>query len=125
MEFRKPFVSWNVKEVEYKLKLTTSDIVSLESKLGGNLINILNQGLPSLDIMATIIQGSMTKFHHGIDKNKVLNIIDDYFDDGGSQIGLLTDVIMPIFNVSGFFPQAVAEQMETKLQEAKHQITNV
>ena len=39
---RKPFTIWEVDGKEYRLKLTTSEIVSLESKLRVNLLTIIS-----------------------------------------------------------------------------------
>ena len=117
-EMKKPFEIWTVKGVEYKLKLSTSAIIELESKLNCNLLNILNEGLPSLKVMAMLIHAALKKFNHGISIQDVDNILDDYFDEGGSQIDLLQKVIIPIFNVSGFFTPAMVKAMEVKMKEA-------
>lgn len=119
---KKPFETWTVKSVEYKLKLSTSAIIELESKLNSNLLNILNDGIPSLQIMAMLIHGALKKYNHGISLNDVNDILDDYFDEGGSQLDLLQNVIIPIFNVSGFFTPAMVEAMEHKMKEAKEQM---
>ena len=117
---KKPWVEWNVKGTQYKLKLTTAAIVSLENKLKCNLLDILNSGtIPQLNIMADIIHASMSKYHHGIKNHDVSEILDDYFDEGGSQLDLLTNVIVPIYTVSGFFPRNVAEKVDYKMEEAK------
>lgn len=118
-ENKKPFVEWEVKGVEYKLKLTTSEIVSMEEKLNHNLLDILNAGIPPLKLMIMIIHSALKKFNHGIKLQDVNGIIDDYFDEGGSQLELLTDIIMPVFTVSGFFPPEMSEKMEEDLTMAK------
>lgn len=120
--FKKPFEIWTVKGVEYKLKLSTSAIIELESKLNSNLLNILNDGIPSLQIMAMLIHGALKKYNHSISLSDVNNILDDYFDEGGSQLDLLQNVIIPIFNVSGFFTPAMVKTMEVKMKEANEQL---
>ena len=119
---KKPFEIWTVKGVEYKLKLSTSAIIELESKLNSNLLNILNDGIPSLQIMSMLIHSALKKYNHGINLNDVNDILDDYFDEGGSQLDLLQNVIIPIFNVSGFFTPAMAEAMEVKMKKANEQL---
>lgn len=119
MTERKPFVTWTVKEVDYKLKLTTGEIVELESKLGCNLLKIIENDMPSLKIMIVLIHSALKKFNHGIKLEDVNNLIDDYFEGGGSQVELLTDVILPVFTVSGFFPTQISEQMNEGLTKAK------
>lgn len=119
---KKPFEIWTVKGVEYKLKLSTSAIIELESKLNSNLLNILNNGIPSLQIMAMLIHGALKKYNHSISLSDVNDILDDYFDEGGSQLDLLQNVIIPIFNVSGFFTPAMVKTMEVKMKEANEQL---
>ena len=119
---KKPFEIWTVKGVEYKLKLSTEAIIELESKLNSNLLNILNNGIPSLRIMAMLIHGALKKYNHGINLKDVNDILDNYFDEGGSQIDLFQNIIIPIFNVSGFFNTAMIESMEYKMKEADEQM---
>lgn len=121
-EIKKPFEIWTVKDVEYKLKLSTEAIIELEKKLNCNLLKILDGGLPSLQIMAMLIHSALKKYNHGISLSNVNNILDDYFDEGGSQIDLFQNVIIPIFNVSGFFTPAMVEAMEYKMKEADEQM---
>ena len=40
---RKPFTTWKVDNEEYKLKLTTQEIVSIESKIGTNLLSVISR----------------------------------------------------------------------------------
>lgn len=115
---KKPFEIWTVKGVEYKLKLSTSAIIELENKLNYNLLNILNEGLPSLQIMAMLIHSALKKYNHGISLNDVNDMLDDYFDEGGSQIDLLQNVIIPIFNVSGFFTMEIIEMFDASMEKA-------
>lgn len=119
---KKPFETWTVKGVDYKLKLSTSAIIELESKLNCNLLRVLDEGLPSLQLMAMLIHGALKKFNHGINLNDVNDILDDYFEEGGSQLDLLQNVVIPIFNVSGFFTPAMMEAMEVKMKEANKQL---
>lgn len=121
---RKPFTTWTVKDVDYKLKLTTANVASLEEKFKCNLLGIITQGenLPPLSIMLTITHEAMSKYNHGIKRDDVNTIFDDYIDEGGSQSAFMTDVLMPIYTVSGFFPESLEETMETKLGEAKEKL---
>lgn len=121
-EIKKPFEIWTVKDVEYKLKLSTEAIIELEKKLNCNLLKILDGGLPSLQIMAMLIHSALKKYNHGISLSNVNDILDDYFDEGGSQIDLFQNVIIPIFNVSGFFTPAMVEAMEYKMKEVDEQM---
>lgn len=115
---RKPFGVWVVGGTEYHLKLTTDGIVALESKTKKNLLSLIDE-LPPLNVMCGIIQASMQRYHHGIKYNQVKALIDEYIDEGGSQLELFTDVILPIFQVSGFFSVEMAEAMDETVETAK------
>lgn len=115
-----PFAYWNVGGQEYKLKLKTATICQLESKYKGNLLNVvLDGGIPPLAIMLTVIQGAMKEWQHGVKFEQVQRMFDQYCEEGGTQMTLFTDVILPILRVSGFFTEAQAEEMQRKTEEAK------
>jgi hypothetical protein len=117
---RKPYVIWKVKDVEYKLKLTTAAITELEDKLKGNLLlAIQGSSLPSLRIALTIAHAGFKKYEHGITYKDVEKLFDEYLDEGGSQTAFLTDVLSPLYEVSGFFSEAQADTMGEKMEEAK------
>lgn len=116
---RLPYLNWTVKEQDYKLKLSTSEVIRLEQKYKTNLINTLQGGIPSLTVMLDILHASMTKYNANVKLKDVYDIYDDYLDDGGSQTSLLTDVVMEVFQVSGFFTQEMEETMSDKLESAK------
>lgn len=120
---RIPFVIWEVGGEELKLKLTTSVITKLESKYRVNLLNTLNDGsIPPLSMMLEVTQAALQKFHHGMKLEKVMNLFDEYLEEGGSQIDFLTNVYIPIFTASGFFSQAQAQEVNNNLQEAREQL---
>lgn len=118
---RAPFAYWNVGGEEHKLKLTTAVICKLEEKLKCNLFNVLNAdgGIPPLAVMLTITQGAMSTWEHGIKYADVQGMFDKYCDEGGTQLSFMTDVLMPIYQVSGFFSATQAEAMEERIQDAK------
>ena len=120
---RKPYAIWSVDGYEYKLKLMTQEIVNLESKIGMNLLSVISKAeegnMPPLKIMLLITHGAMKKFNHGVKEQDVIDLFDKYCDEGGDQLSFMTDVFLPIYQVSGFFSQAQAETMETQLVEAK------
>ena len=118
---RAPFAYWEVGGKEYKLKLTTAVICQLEDKFKCNLMNILSNygGMPPLAMMLTIAQGAMKTWEHGIKYTDVQNMFDKYCEDGGTQLSFLTDVLIPIFTVSGFFSEDQQTEVDRKLEEAK------
>lgn len=115
---RKPFAYWTVGGRDYKLKLNTSTIVKLEEKFKRNLLDLLN-GVPPLAVMLTITQAAMKEWEHGIKYADVQRLFDQYCDEGGTQLTFMTDVLMEIYKVSGFFSESQSEAMDEKIQEAK------
>lgn len=115
---RAPFAYWNVGGREYKLKLTTAVICQLEDKFKRNLLNLLD-GVPPLAVMLTITQGAMKTWEHGIKYADVQAMFDKYCEDGGTQLTFMTDVLMEIYKVSGFFSEDQQTAMDQKLEEMK------
>lgn len=114
---RKPFLLWTVAGIDYKLKLTASAICKLEQKYRKNLLLLItDEGLPPVTVMLTMIQAAMLQYHHKMTNIAVQNVYDQYVDEGGDQNKLMTDVIMPLLGVSGFFTQS---QMEVLTEEMK------
>lgn len=123
---KRPYCIWTVGGRDYKLKLTTSGIVDLENKLGTNLLNVVtateNGNIPPLKFMLLVTHKALQKFEHGIKEDDVVELFDKYCDEGGSQMSFMTDVFIPIYNVSGFFSKAQADKMEKNMLEAKEQM---
>lgn len=118
---RRPFAYWTVGGKEYRLKLSTSVICQLEDKFKCNLMNLLagSGGMPSLSVMLTITQGAMKNWEHGIKYADVQELFDRYCEEGGTQLSFMTDVLMEIYRVSGFFSETQQEAMDQKLEEMK------
>lgn len=118
---RAPFAYWEVGGKEYKLKLTTAVICQLEDKFKCNLMNILQNsgGMPPLAMMLTITQGAMKTWEHGVKYADVQNMFDKYCEEGGTQLSFLTNVLIPIFTVSGFFSEDQQTEVDRMLEEAQ------
>ncbi|SFG05338.1 hypothetical protein SAMN04487885_12323 [Clostridium cadaveris] len=106
-----------VKEMEYKLKLTTSATICIEDKLGCNILDPIlemsssapvdNKGninmkkvnkipIPSLKYLVTVLWGSLQKYHHGMTFDKTCNLVDEYIESGKTQMDLfefITDLL--------------------------------
>lgn len=126
-EKKQPFALWKVGDTEYKLKLTTQEIIRLESMFNANLLSVIssnteNNEMPPLKVMLLITHGAMKKYNHGIKEKDVIELFDKYEEEGGSQLSFMTDVFLPIFQVSGFFSQAQADTMNENIEEAKEQM---
>lgn len=104
---RKPYVVWCVQNREYKLKLTTGVIRKLEQGFGKSLLSaIVDEGIPSVDTLSTTLQAALQKFHHGMKSYGVDELLDQYFESGGTQMELLQNVIYPLMHDAGFFTEA-------------------
>lgn len=126
-EKKQPFALWKVGDTEYKLKLTTQEIIRLESLFNANLLSVIssnteNNDMPPLKVMLLITHGAIKKYNHGIKEKDVIELFDKYEEEGGSQLSFMTDVFLPIFQVSGFFSQAQADTMTENIEEAKEQM---
>lgn len=110
---RSPFCYWRVGGRDYKLKLRSSNIERLENKYKCNIMNLVDD-IPPLSTMLTIIQAAMLEWEHGIKYEKIKQLYDQYTEEGGNQISLYRDVILPTMAVSGFFTEEMVwEIMET------------
>lgn len=106
------FLVWKVGETEYKLKLTTSAITTLESQLNKPLMDaVLDNGIPEQNVIVSLLQGAMQKFQHGLKSTDISYIIDDYIDEGHTLMDLLKEVIYPLMYDAGFFTKAMLESM--------------
>lgn len=120
---RTPWASWIVKDEEYKLKLSTSVITKLEEKYKVNLLETLaSDTMPPLGVMLDVAHGALQKYHHGIKKDDVVEMFDEYIEEGGSQLGFFTEVYIPIFTASGFFTPTQSNTMEKNLEEKREEL---
>ncbi len=125
MPERKPFQIWEVGGETYRLRLDTAGISQLEQRYKTNLMNVMgtgNGGMPALSIMLDVTHAAMSKYHHGIKRNQLDGIFDQYIEEGGSQLNFYTEVYMGIFTVSGFFSTSIANQMDGAMKEAAQEI---
>ena len=72
--------------------------------------------------MCGIIHVSLHRYHHGISFKDVKELVDKYIDEGGSQLELFTNVLLPLFEVSGFFSVEMGQTMSENVEMAKANI---
>ena len=110
------FATWEVGDKAYnKLKLTTSATVELESKLGCNplvVFGISEPVIPTFKQMALIIQAAIG-YEKPISMSNVLNLIDEYFEEG-HDLSDLTNLIRDIFLASGLISEVEEGTEEEK-----------
>jgi hypothetical protein len=123
-----------VGEKEYKLKLTTSSTILIEDKLGGNILDPIMEmsatapvdgkgninmkkmnkiPLPSLKYLVTVLWGALQKYQHGMTFDKVCNLVDEYIENGKSQMDLFSEV-MELLTEGGVLgnPEEQAENLK-------------
>ena len=109
-----PYITWNVKDKEFRLRLTTMGVVKLEEKLGRNPADIflaLSDGvLPKMGDILTILHQSLQALHSGYTLEKAANLLDDYFDEGHSVYEFLTDTVMKVFQAAGLLGTEVESE---------------
>lgn len=96
------YVDFTAGNKEYKLRLNTRSIITLEKQLGGNPLSIFGSGdkIPSVTEMVAILHASLQPMEHGITLLNAQDIFDDYLADGHTVTDFLT-VIVDIYKVSG------------------------
>lgn len=114
---RKAFHYWEVAGREYKLKLTTGMIEKLENKYRTNVMTLISSdGIPPLSVMLTVVQAALAPWEHGVSYEDTKRLYDKWTEEGGNQMQLYTDVLMPVLAVSGFFTAKQAESILTNLK---------
>lgn len=110
------YVDLKVGENEYKLRLGAQQIVAVEKKMGGNVLNMFmdveNGKMPSLEDCLTLIHGSLQKFHHGMNMEKVYDLYDEYVDTEGKTYTDILPIMMDVLKASGFFRETEVKKTE-------------
>ena len=106
------YTTWKVTdEKELKLRLTSHQAATVEEKIGMNLLKIFMPEageeftLPPLKVMLLLVHGALQKYENGYSIDDVYDLYDEYVDNGGDQATFMTEVLMPLFEVSGFTPR--------------------
>lgn len=96
---------------EYKLRLNTRDVVTLEKRLGCNPMAIFGDGktIPTVTVMVAILHSAMQSYNHNITMDKAYDIFDEWLADGHTMPEFLA-VIVDIYKVSGIIPEEVTEK---------------
>lgn len=83
----------------YKLRLNTRNIITLEKLLGTSPLAIFNGDIPTLTSMASILYCSLQQYHHGISLDDAYDIFDIYLED--HTLPEFLSVITEVYKVSG------------------------
>ena len=95
------YVDFEVGNKNYKLRLSTRNVVTLENKLGCNPLSIFGDGskIPTVTTMVTILHASLQQYQHNVTLNDAYDIFDEYLEEH-----VMTDfipVIVEIYKASG------------------------
>ena len=87
---------------EYKLRLSTRNIVALEKQIGCNPLMIFGNGnkVPTITEMVQILHASLQQYQHNITLEKAYEIFDTYLEDGHASTDFITTII-EIYKASG------------------------
>lgn len=116
---RMPWQTWSVGGTDYRLKLDVAGIEELEMKFKTNLLNIIGDGgnMPALKVMLDVTHKAAQKYHHGLKREDVGNLYQQYIDEGHSQLEFYLQIFMGVYRASGFFSNSMNEAMG-KAQQA-------
>ena len=115
------YTTWKVtNEKELKLRLTSHQAATVEEKIGMNLLKVFMPeageefALPPLKVMLLLVHGALQQYEHGYSFEDVYDLYDEYADNGGDQTTFMTEVLMPLFEVSGFTPRGSKAKKTSK-----------
>lgn len=96
------YIDFNAGNKEYKLRLSTRDVIQLEKQLGCNPLAIFGNGetIPTITTMVQILHASMRSFNHSISLDDAYNIFDEWLEDGHTMTDFIA-IIIDIYKVSG------------------------
>lgn len=97
---------------EYKLRLSTRAIMTLEKQIGCNPVMIFGNGdtIPTITTMVQILHASLQPLNHGISIDDAYGIFDAWLADGHAMTDFIP-VILDIYRASGIIR---AEESEVK-----------
>ena len=96
------YVDFSAGGKEYKLRLNTRNIVSLEKALGMNPLAIFGNGetMPTITTLVTILHASLQQYQHNITLDDAYDIFDNYLSDGNTMTDFIP-VVLDLYRVSG------------------------
>lgn len=96
------YVDFSAGGKDYKLRLNTRNIVSLEKALGMNPLAIFGNGetMPTITTLVTILHASLQQYQHNITLDDAYDIFDNYLADGNTMTDFIP-VVLDLYRVSG------------------------
>ena len=104
------FVNFEVKGENYKLRLTTRQIVLLEKQLGCNPLSIFGDGdtIPTVTAMVAVLHASLQQYNHNMSLTDAYDLFDEYLAEGHTTVDFIP-VIFEIYKESGLIPKDKAD----------------
>ena len=98
------YVDFSAGNKDYKLRLSTRNMIALEKQLGCNPLSIFGDGdvIPTVTQIVAILHASLQQLNHGVSMNDAYDIFDAYLEDGHSATDFI-QTILEIYKVSGLF----------------------
>ena len=107
-----------------KLTMGVKEKIALERALGqsplnfifgmmGNIegdINLENMKIPPLPVMVEILFQASTKLNHGINREKLMDMLDAYLEVDEHSVMDLFSVVLEVLQASKYLPTTVAEE---------------
>ena len=105
------YVDFNAGGKDYRLRLTTRDIVSLEKRIGCNPLAIFGDGdtLPTITTMVAILHASLQTYEHGLTLDDAYKVFDAWLADGHTMTDFI-QVIVDIYKASGLIQDDRSEK---------------
>lgn len=105
------YVDFTVDNKDYKLRLNTRTVVSLEKQLGCNPLSIFGNGeqIPTMTVMVQILYSALQPLNHGISLEDAYEIFDKYLAEGHTMTDFIA-VIVEIYKVSGLIKNENANE---------------
>lgn len=99
------FYDFTAGNKNYKLRLNTRNIITLEKMLGANPLSVFGNGdtIPKTTDMVNILWASLQQYQHSITINDAYNIFDEYLEE--NSITDFIPVILEIYKVSGIIKE--------------------
>ena len=116
------YVDFTAANKDYKLRLNTKNIVTLEKLIDKNPLAIFGDNgnrLPTITEMVTILYCSLQQLNHSISLNDAYTIFDNYLADGHSATDFIP-VIMEVYKCSGIVSIVESENTEDTAESGEN-----
>lgn len=117
------YTTLTIKDNDYKLRLTTRTAIDLEKKLGYNPLNLIMEmtenKMPKIMDVVVFLHGMLQQYHHGMNIDKVMDLFDDYIEDGHSMFDLVPPFV-EVLTEAGYIPKDTGEEEDTGEESEKN-----